>query len=818
MKLTAPKLWSLPLTSESIRQILCLLLFSVFPVMQAQQVKVIDGFSGNPVVGALVSDPDALRQTETDQHGEFDLQPFKDFRYLQISNPGYRALRLRLSDVHRQNYVLLMEGMPELLGEVVLSVNRMPQQAVTLVQKVEQVTAEEIALSNSPTAADLLSNSMNIYVQKSQLGGGSPMIRGFAANRVLISVDGVRMNNAIFRGGNLQNVISVDPLALRSAEVITGPGSVVYGSDAVGGVMNFYFKEAKTATSPEWSGEAYARHASAGSEWTSGAEIAYSGRKWGYLGRFSYSEFGDLKMGSHGPDSYLRKEFVMRQNGEDILVANKDPERQVPSGFNMWSTLHKWKMEPSDYWELGASLYYSTTSEYSRYDRLLRYRNGLPRSAEWNYGPQRWMMANLNATHRFNNPLFNELRVVAAYQHFMESREDRAFGSEDRFTTAEEVDVFSINLDLEKLFSARHRLFYGAEWFFNRVRSSGWVTNIGTLDQMATASRYPDNSRWSSYAFYANYQFRIDRDLNITAGARFNQYHLFGDLRQNNNYYQFPFDEISLTNHAVTGSLGINAAAGELLNWRANVTSAFRAPNMDDAGKIFDSEPGAVVVPNNELSPEYAWSLNAGVAIRPYKAVQLDVDFFYTYLRDAMVRRDYAYNGQSEIEYNGEISRVQAIQNAAFIEVRGLELKLQVPLATHWEWQGALNLAKGEEELDDRSRAPARHVPPMFGNMHLKWEKEQWLVDLFMQYNGEVANRNMAPSELEKDYIYAKDQNGNPYSPSWYTLNLRSQLRVSRAFTLRLGLENITDQRYRTYSSGIAAAGRNLTGALVYRF
>jgi hemoglobin/transferrin/lactoferrin receptor protein len=93
---------------------------------------------------------------------------------------------------------------------------------------------------NPQTSADLLANSGHVFVQKSQLGGGSPMIRGFSTNRVLITVDGIRLNNAIFRGGNVHNVISINPFNIEKTEIILGSGSVIYGSDAIGGVMNFY--------------------------------------------------------------------------------------------------------------------------------------------------------------------------------------------------------------------------------------------------------------------------------------------------------------------------------------------------------------------------------------------------------------------------------------------------------------------------------------------------------------------------------------------------------------------------------------------------
>jgi hemoglobin/transferrin/lactoferrin receptor protein len=100
-------------------------------------------------------------------------------------------------------------------------------------------------------------------------------------------------------------------------------------------------------------------------------------------------------------------------------------------------------------------------------------------------------------------------------------------------------------------------------------------------------------------------------------------------------------------------------------------------------------------------------------------------------------------------------------------------------------------------------------VAPNFGRTHLIWNKNRLLLDAFVVYNNELSFNQLAPSELSKDYIYAKDDNGNPYSPSWYTLNLRSQDTFSEKFNVTLGLENITDQRYRPYSSGIAAPGRN---------
>ena len=162
--------------------------------------------------------------------------------------------------------------------------------------------------TNPQTAADLLQSSGQVYVQKSQLGGGSPIIRGFSTNRLLIAVDGVRFNTAIFRGGNVQNIISIDPFAVARTEVILGPGSVVYGSDAVGGVMNFYTKKPKFSFKEgySFSGNSTVRYATANKEKTGHFDFNIGAKKWAFLTSVTYSDFDNLRMGSHGPDDYLR--------------------------------------------------------------------------------------------------------------------------------------------------------------------------------------------------------------------------------------------------------------------------------------------------------------------------------------------------------------------------------------------------------------------------------------------------------------------------------------------------------------------------------
>lgn len=121
------------------------------------------------------------------------------------------------------------------LNETVVAASRGSQARTAVAQQVRVIRRTEIERMNAPSTADLLSNTGQVFVQKSQQGGGSPVIRGFEASRVLLVVDGVRMNNAIYRAGHLQNVITMDNAALDRAEVLFGPASTVYGTDALGG-------------------------------------------------------------------------------------------------------------------------------------------------------------------------------------------------------------------------------------------------------------------------------------------------------------------------------------------------------------------------------------------------------------------------------------------------------------------------------------------------------------------------------------------------------------------------------------------------------
>ena len=179
------------------------------------------------------------------------------------------------------------------LNEVVLSVARSKESKEKISKKVSVLTSDELMLNNPQTSADLLTYTSGIRVQKSQGGGGSPSIRGFEANRILLVIDGVRMNNAIYRSGHLQNSITISPYSLERTEIIFGPSSVGYGSDALGGVIHYFTKTPRLNNTEKWIVNGLSSYNTRLNNSVQNFDIEHSSKRWASYTNFSFSRFSN---------------------------------------------------------------------------------------------------------------------------------------------------------------------------------------------------------------------------------------------------------------------------------------------------------------------------------------------------------------------------------------------------------------------------------------------------------------------------------------------------------------------------------------------
>ena len=785
----------------------------------SQNLTIIDE-NNKPVIGASIFSDFSNYET-TDKNGNVSLDKFSRSDTLTIKQYGFKEEKLPKSKL-KDTLILLYDN--ELLDEVVISASKFSQKFREVPKKVTQINRSMIEFTNPMTSADLLERGGYVYIQKSQLGGGSPMIRGLSTNRLVLSVDGVRLNNAIFRSGNIHNVISISPMNIENTEVIMGSASVLYGSDAIGGVMNFYTKKAKLSndSNPNILININSRYSSASNEKMYHIDFNYGLEKIAFLSSFSKSDFDDLTMGIHGPSDYLRPNYVTQNSaGDDVLLTNSKPRVQRNTGYSQTNFMQKVLYEPNEDLSIDIGIHFSKTGNIPRYDRLIRTNEneGLYYS-EWYYGPQEWLLINSQLTFiPKETKFYDELKFGSSFQRFSESRNSRRFSDSFLKLREEELDIFSLNLDFFKKISENSNITYGLEMIENKVGSFAKSINISDLSETPTSTRYPDNSSLNSLGLYINYKTKIIEDVFFQSGVRYSLTELKSDLSQNNIYYDFMYENTTLENGAFVGGIGLSWVRNIYNNWKFNINTAFRSPNIDDLAKVFDSEPGSVVVPNPDLKPERSFGLEFGGYFRTKNNIELDFSSYVTYLYNSFIRDDFTLsNGASEIIYDGELSQIQALQNSSKSFIYGIEFGINMFLNKNFRMKSQHNLIAGYELDDLPFGMPVRHIPPNYGNFHLIYNNGDFTIDTYLNYNSKISFNNLAESERAKPYMYALDENGNPYSPSWMTFNFRSKYSFSKMLNINFTVENITNKLYRPYSSGISAPGINFIFSFSYAY
>ncbi len=788
----------------------------LFGSLEAQTIKVLNSRTNNGIKYVAVFSPDKKIKGLTDRRGRFDISMFKETDTLCFQHASFRDKKIPYSKLKSLKFKVLLDEKLIDLSEIVISANKWEQKKSEVPNKITAIGNKKIEFYNPQTSADLLGASNEVFVQKSQMGGGSPMIRGFAANSVLLVIDGVRMNNAIYRSGNLQNVITIDPNIIENAEVIFGPGSIIYGSDALGGVMDFHTKKVRLNSEDDkkFSYNLMSRFATANLEKSFHFDITHHGSVWGFLTSLTVSDYEDLRQGAYGRPEFDRPDYIKVENAVDRLITGSNPNVQNGSAYNQLNFLQKFRFRPNDNLDMNYTFSVSTSTDIPRYDRLIQTKNDQLRYSEWYYGPQFWLFNLLNIKLQKPNNFYNAAQLNLAYQNIEESRYSRKFGTDKLKSQIENVDVFSLNFDFDKPVGRKSTLFYGVEMLYNEVQSNAY--NKYLLDQSTEpiATRYPDGgSKYYSYALYASFKTNLSEKFTLIGGARYSYLKLNSKF-VDKTFFNFPYDKIVIDKSSFIGSFGLVYRPSESAQINLNAANGFRAPNLDDVAKIFDSTPGNIIMPNENLKEEQAYNFDLGYIQKIGETAKLNTVIFYTYLDDAMIRQDHTFNGQTHIMYDGELSRVQAIVNAGSANIYGGSLSLELLLSQSLKLHTTHSVTFGSDSNDE----PIRHVAPAFGNLGLTYEKNDFILDFYINYNGEISFDNLASSEKDKAYLYSIDASGNPFSPAWYTLNLKSSYKLNRYLRLNFGLENIFDKRYRPYSSGISASGRNFYCALRMKF
>lgn len=709
------------------------------------------------------------------------------------------------------------------LGEVVISANKFAEKKKNVNQKIDIITARTIATINAQNTGDLLINTGNVFVQKSQQGGSSPVLRGFEASRVLLVVDGIRMNNAIYRGGHLQNVITVDQNMLERVEVMYGPASTLYGSDALGGIIHLRTKmpllssEKKLRTS----GIAFGRFSSANNEKTIHANHSIGKKKFAWLQACTYSYFGDMKMGKNYPDKYpgfgSRDSLISTSGGVDNVVANNDSRVQKYSGYKQWDITEKLLFKPSERISHLLNLQFSNSSDVPRYDRLQDKRNfggtigTTLRYAEWFYGPQtRWLGA-----YEFNvlsSGFFDQLRINMNYQNIEESRQQREYRRYDRFDSrVEKLNIWGFILDARKKWG-KNEITIGTDAQLNDLNSAATRTNLATRAVSKLDSRYPNGENNMNYfGLYAQHLIKLNGEkLIINDGLRLQSVSLHSTIADN-SFFNLPVTEVKQNTVSVTGNLGMVYLPNEKFRLTAGFSSGFRNPNIDDLTRIFESSTALkrVVIPNPDIKAEYTYNFDLGFSQEFDQKAKIEVTGFYTLFRNAIGLAPFKLNGQDSMVYNGVMCAVFANRNVRKAYTYGFNANINVEFTPQLSFLGTITYTYGRFKNSNGTQTPQDHIPPVYGKLSLSYTHAKFSTEGFLMFNGwkKIKNYNL-DGEDNQQYATADGM------PSWFTLNWRNSFMITKKIRLQFSIENILDRNYRYFASGFSAPGCNYVFAV----
>lgn len=774
--------------------------------IQAQTITVIDATTLQPIPFADVYTKNKKFNTVSNEKGKVDIGEINKNDTLLISSIGYEILKIPVLSISNNKVYLIPSTVG--LNEIVISASRFEEKKEDVPFLIETIKSTDIANQNNPTTAELLQQTGAVFVQKSQMGGGSPVIRGYEASRVLIVVDGIRMNNAIYRSGHLQNVIRVDQNMLDRAEIVFGPGAVIYGSDALGGVMHFHTRNPILTTSdkPNITGNIMGRFASANLEKSGHFDLNIGLKKWGFLTSFTFSHFDDLRQGNlrspFNDSTWYRTFYVERINNKDSVIQNPDPNIQKQSGYYQYDVLQKIMYKQNENILHIVNFQLSNSSNVYRYDRLTETTGGLPRFAEWYYGPERRLLASYSLNLNGYNA-FDQGKITFAYQNISESRISRRFNNVNRRYQEENVHVISLNADFTKQIK-KHELRFGMEGTLNIVQSTGKSTDIITNIESPSGSRYPDGgSYYYSGSLYFSDTWEISKKFIFTYGGRFNYVGLTANFKDT-TFYPFPFKTATQNNVAGNGNIGIIFMPDK--SWRFTLlgSTGFRSPNVDDLGKVFDSSPGILIIPNPNVEPEYSFNGELGISKTFAEKIRLEVVGFASYSPGRIATLPDQLNGQDSVMYDGTMSAVYSNQNADNGYILGVNASIHADITRHFSIVSTLNYTYGRVKLDT-AEIPMDHIPPVYGKTSFILKLKKFTSEFWILYNGWKNLNDYSPNG-EDNLQYATPKG----MPAWFTLNLRASYQVIPQLRLQLALENILDWNYRPFASGISAPGRNV--------
>jgi outer membrane receptor protein involved in Fe transport len=619
----------------------------------------------------------------------------------------------------------------------------------------QQKDIEKLASRATP---DMLSNIPGVFIQKTNLGGGSAFVRGLTGNQTLLIIDGIRFNNSTFRYGPNQYLNTIDPSIISKVELLKGSGSVQYGSDALTGVVNFFTLQPEFTAQKTFGGQLSARVATQGMELSEQLKMTYSSENTGIVFVGANKQFGD----------------VVRGGGLGL---------QRPTGYNEWDYFGKIRQQLSKAWVLEGLIQTTQQTQVPVFHKIQ-----LENFKINEMDLQKYQRGYLKAIGQYENPIFKKIEFSVSQQTSIEQRKLQKNTSTTLRAERDEIRTMGILADVQSQFSPSWSAHSGIDYFNDRINSTREDINLTNNSTKALRGLYPNDAGYQYQSIYSIHHLDLDA-WQVETGLRFHQ-----------NLASLPDTTLGLTkvkSSALVYSFGLARAISQGISIYANTSSGFRAPNMDDLGSLgivdFRYE-----LPAFDLKPEYSQNYELGIKISKAKFFQ-ELTLFQTELENLITR----------------IKTSQFIQSYPVYQKRNVDKAF----LRGGEWSGRYEFSNSISAKANISyvygqsvtlNEPMRRIPPLHGGFSLSYARK----NLFL--NSELL---FAAAQDRLSAGDKADNRMNPLgTPGWAIINLQANYLFNSHFSISIQAQNIGDVDYRMHGSGINGVGRSLWGQIHLKF
>lgn len=688
---------------------------------------------------------------------------------LIIRHIGYDEKRITLKsnnkNINRFNIFLTPKVL--VFDELTFTSNRKIENLFQSHQDVAIASRDNIERRTSPNTADALREVPGVLVQKTTAGHGAPIIRGLIGKDVLLLYNGIRLNKPTFRFGANQYMNTISAESLDRIEVTKGPGSVMYGSDAIGGIVNMI-------STPFAFGEPHESHSTT-------VSMRYGTADKSGLFHAGYSNTFGLV--SFSGDATLKKIGDLR--------AGSDVGAQSPTGYDEINGNMKLSFHVNDGTKILLDLLSVQQEEVPRFDKYVT-----GQYEQYLYEPQnRYLAAMTVKTRPRNINWITSLDWNLSYQLEEEGTIERKTGSELLTKNRNDLTTLGSFLQVNSVWRNNHVLTFGYEFYHDKVES-GRTVEVGSAIENQRGN-FPDGSTYQSFGLFVNDDYIVTANFDVTLGLRWSQMQLWSPL-------EYPWGDFEDTFSDVTGTIGLSYRPTPALNLIGRYAKGFRAPNFNDSVVLKVSNSG-VDAPSPGLAPEKSHDFEIGAKVN-HERFSGSAFLFYNRLIDLIDRYEGTYNGLRFYDENGNGIRdadevpIYQKRNAAKAYIAGWELSGKYRLNAAWSLSGAAFWTYGQNETFDE---PMSRIPPFMGTVKLHFTPVQRL-SLEGYLRAATAQNRLSARDIDDSRI---PESG---TPGWTTLNFRTTYELRPGLKLDFMFENILDETYKEHGSGVYSPGRNL--------